>query len=125
MYVETAQALARRVVQTGGDLDRQIDFAFRCVLVRPPSEKEAARLKDLFHSELNHFKENVEEAKALATKPLGPVESEDQLPELAAWTAVGECASQSGRDGNAVVVTRSKRSPRTKPPRESSSRGGL
>jgi len=89
VYVEAAQALARRTLDRGGSVDSRIEFAFRCVLVRPPSEEEKERLKDLFESELNHYGENPDEAKALATEPLGPVEDENRIPELAAWTAVG------------------------------------
>ncbi|MCA9440921.1 MAG: DUF1553 domain-containing protein, partial [Candidatus Omnitrophica bacterium] len=89
VYIETAQALARRTAKQGGSVDSKLDFAFRCVLVRPPSEKETERLKALFHKELEHYQENSEEARKLATDPLGPVGDETLIPELAAWTTVG------------------------------------
>jgi len=89
VFVEAAQALARRVVQEGVSIESKAVFAFRSVLVRFPSEKETARLKELFESEFNHFRENPEAAKKLATNPLGPVEDENSIPELAAWTSVG------------------------------------
>ncbi|MCB9783060.1 MAG: DUF1553 domain-containing protein [Candidatus Omnitrophica bacterium] len=89
VYIETAQALARRTAKQGGSVDSKLDFAFRCVLVRPPSEMETERLKALFQNELEHYQANFEEAKTLSTDPLGPVEDENLIPELAAWTTVG------------------------------------
>src|SRR5438270_10007871 len=44
VYVEAAQALARRVVTHGATTAERIAYGFRLVLARPPSEKETQRL---------------------------------------------------------------------------------
>lgn len=88
VYVEAAQALARRAVGEGETPLDRLTYAFRAVLVRPPTEKEAARLLELFDSEKKRFEEDRESALALATDPLGPLDDPAKAPELAAWTTV-------------------------------------
>jgi hypothetical protein len=89
VYVEAAQALARKSAKQGGEsVDSKATYLFRRVLVRPPEGAELERLVSLFDSELEHYRANPEEAVAMATDPLGPVDGDADLPELAAWTVV-------------------------------------
>ena len=90
VYIEAAQAFARRVVTQGGsNLPDRMRFAFRLCLSRPPHENELARLVELYEQALKRFEQQPEEATRLATDPLGPVPPTMAAPELAAWTTVG------------------------------------
>jgi hypothetical protein len=89
VYVEAAQALARRIMAEGGD-DRagQARFAFRRVLSRNPSKAEVERLTTLFDAQQKNFNNDPEAAKKMATDPLGPAPDGFPLADLAAWTVV-------------------------------------
>lgn len=90
VYVEAAQALARRVVAEGGasSADR-VAYAFRLCLSRKPTEVEQARLVELYESALAQYRQQPEEAMTIATDPLGPLPEGADAAELAAWTLVG------------------------------------
>ncbi|HUY32359.1 MAG TPA: DUF1553 domain-containing protein [Pirellulales bacterium] len=90
VFVEAAQALARRAVSAGGPAaaDRA-RYAFRLCLARPPHDDELARLVRLYERSLARFAQSPAEAKRLATEPLGEAPAEMNLAELAAWTVVG------------------------------------
>jgi hypothetical protein len=91
VYVEAAQALARRMVREGGsnDADRAIR-GFRLVLTREPTGPEVDRLVKLFGDAVAEYRADEAAAKAMATVPLGapPADLGADLPELAAWTVV-------------------------------------
>jgi mono/diheme cytochrome c family protein len=91
VYVEAAQALARRMVREGGSTgpERAVR-GFRLVLARQPSAPEIDRLVRLSDEALAGFKNDPGEAKKLATDPLGPVPADLTIgvEELAAWTVV-------------------------------------
>jgi hypothetical protein len=91
VYVEAAQALARRMVREGGgaDTDRAAR-GFRLVLARPPNPAETDRLLQLYADALAGFRADAADAKKMATEPLGPVPSDLGVDEagLAAWTVV-------------------------------------
>jgi hypothetical protein len=91
VYVEAAQALARRMVREGGSTD--VDRAtrgFRLVLARMPSAAESDRLVRLHADALADFRTDATRAKKMATEPLGPVPTDLAADEadLAAWTVV-------------------------------------
>ncbi len=99
VFVEAAQAFARRVVlyeAKGLGTADQIRHAFRLATSRSPSDAELARLASLYESSLADFRLDPSSAKKLATDPLGPL-PEKALPVdgsidecvLAAWTVVG------------------------------------
>jgi hypothetical protein len=90
VYVEAAQALARRIMKEGGasTADR-IQYAFRRVLARRANDQEVARITQLHEQSLAKFTAAPDDAKRMATEPLGPVEGEANLAELASWTVVG------------------------------------
>ena len=89
VYIEAAQALARKIVASGGatPADRA-RYGFRTTLARPPQEAELARLVTLYEQSLAKFSQNAAEAKRLATDPLGPEPAGTNVAELAAWTVV-------------------------------------
>ena len=96
VYVEAAQALARRMVREGGSTaaDRTVR-GFRLVLSRQPSSAEVERLVKLHDVAMAGFSSDNEAAQKLATDPLGPVPSDlaigtdnGRMADLAAWTVV-------------------------------------
>jgi hypothetical protein len=89
VYVEAAQALARRIVTEGGHTPNdRIRFALQLCTVRPPKEDQVNSLLKLYKSELNHYRTETQEAEKIATDPLGPLPKQMNIPELAAWTVV-------------------------------------
>jgi hypothetical protein len=90
VYVEAAQALARRVVAEGGASARErMVYAFRRCVTRPPSEAESARLLQFYETSLAKFQADPAAAMPLATEPIGPAPPSTNIPELAAWGVVG------------------------------------
>jgi hypothetical protein len=90
VYVEAAQSLARRMVTEGGSTDAErVIRGFRLVLGRQPSPIEVDRLVRLHAEALLDYRQAPEEARKLATEPLGPPPADlADLPDLAAWTVV-------------------------------------
>ncbi len=89
VYVEAAQALARRMVSAGGsNPSEHLRYGFRLCLARPPAAAEASRLLALYEHTLARLSKSPEEARKLATEPLGPAPAETNVTELAAWTVV-------------------------------------
>ncbi|HYT93384.1 MAG TPA: DUF1553 domain-containing protein, partial [Gemmataceae bacterium] len=90
VYVEAAQALARRVVKEGGaTTEARVSYAFRLCLARPPSDAETRRLLDLYERARTKYAAAPKDAQQLATDPLGPLPPGTNAVELAAWTVVG------------------------------------
>ncbi|MEX0711643.1 MAG: DUF1553 domain-containing protein, partial [Pirellulales bacterium] len=89
VYVEAAQALARRLYSAGGSTpaDRAA-HGLRLCLARPPAPVQVEELVALYESELAHFRGDLAAAGQLATDPLGPLPSHMPADELAAWTVV-------------------------------------
>jgi hypothetical protein len=89
VYVEAAQALARRIIEEGGATTQAaMVHAFRLVLTRPPTDYEEKRLVALFESSRSSLAADNARATALATKPLGPVPAGMNVADAAAWTVV-------------------------------------
>lgn len=89
VYVEAAQALGRRMLTEGGDSPAaKAKLGFELSLLREPQPHEVARLVQLFERAVTYFAEHADEAKELATDPLGPVPEGMPLADAAAWTAV-------------------------------------
>lgn len=90
VYVEAAQALARRMVREGGaSLEERVRFGLEACLVRPATDAEVARLAALHTTLVERLGNDKEKAKRLATDPLGPLEAGQDPVEMAAWTVVG------------------------------------
>src|SRR5262245_15690397 len=89
VYVEAAQALARRTIEKGGATTAEkATFAFRMCLVRPPSETEVQRLVKLHEDARAKFASDPAKAKEFATNPLGPLPQGVDIADAAAWTVV-------------------------------------
>jgi len=90
VYIEAAQSLARRILKEGGATSaNKVTYGFRLVLSRIPHEAELARLVTLYEQSLARFGANADDAKRIATEPLGPAADDMNVAELAAWTVVG------------------------------------
>ncbi|MHC4880048.1 MAG: DUF1553 domain-containing protein, partial [Planctomycetota bacterium] len=88
VYVEAAQSLARQTAQIDGSTADRVAYAFRRVLTRPPNDVERDRLVALYESSRSRFAESPDDAKMLATDPLGPLPDGADAVDMAAWTLV-------------------------------------
>lgn len=89
VYVEAAQALARRLVREGGDSpESRASFGLRLCLVRPPTEAQTQALIELYHAEVAHYRSDPAAAKQMLGDTLGPLPAGADEAELAAWTVV-------------------------------------
>ncbi len=89
VYVEAAQALARRVIaEAGASGEERAGYLLRLALARPAAEPQVAQLAALYRSELEHYRHDTKAAEAMATDPLGPVRAGVDVAEAAAWTVV-------------------------------------
>ena len=89
VYMEAAQALARRIVATPGSSAEKLRHAFQLCLVREPREKEAAELLALHARSRTRFAADTAQATVIATNPLGALHEGADVAEHAAWTVVG------------------------------------
>jgi len=90
VYMEAAQALARRLVAAGGSTPAErIRFGYRVCLSRNPSEDELNRLTGFHAKSVERFRADPAKAKDVATQPLGAAPAGVDIAELAAWTMVG------------------------------------
>jgi len=90
VYVEAAQALARKIISDGGsNAEDRARYAFRRVMSRQPSAAEVDRIVKAYQAELEHYTKNPAEAVKIATQPLGAAPQGANVAELAAWTVVG------------------------------------
>jgi hypothetical protein len=88
VYLEAAQALARRIIAIDGDVPRRAAWGLQACLGRTASETETEALVTLFHQALTAIGDDRSRAEALATQPLGPAPEGADLQQLAAWTIV-------------------------------------
>jgi hypothetical protein len=89
VFVEAAQALARRIVREGGPTTAgRIDRALRTLLLREATRPEAAALEALVDDARAHWAGRVDEARAFAGGPGGERAAAADPVEMAAWTAV-------------------------------------
>jgi hypothetical protein len=91
VFVDCARALARKVMDHGGRTDRErVDYAFRRVLARTPTDNERTVLLRLLEAQTKRIAEGRVDPLALAT---GSSASPDLPPgaspaQLAAYTVV-------------------------------------
>ncbi|MDP6443359.1 MAG: DUF1553 domain-containing protein, partial [Pirellulaceae bacterium] len=89
VYVEAAQALARRLTKDKGDVPQRIESAMMICLSRPPTAAETEQLAELVELASKKLATQPEAAKQLATVPLGAAPEGADVVELATWTVVG------------------------------------
>jgi hypothetical protein len=89
VYIEAAQALARRIVAEGGASAKdRLAYAFNLCLARKPHAAESERLLAFYEESLATYRADSRAAKKMAIEPLGPVPEGADIAELAAWTVV-------------------------------------
>jgi hypothetical protein len=89
VFVECAQALARRMMREGGeDTESKVSFGLRLCLGRPPSEEQVKTLVGLYEKEAGAYQSDPEGATKLATQPLGSLPEGADAAETAAYTVV-------------------------------------
>jgi hypothetical protein len=88
VYVEAAQALARRMAQQPGSTAERAAYGLELCLARPAQPDQVQRLAALFDGELAHYRSRPQDALKLASEPLGPLPEGANPAELAAWTVV-------------------------------------
>lgn len=89
VYVEAAQALARRAIQHSSVVEGQIAFAFRCCLLRAPHDTELKQLVALYDDSHADLTDRSKGAMKLATVPLGALPANMDPVDAAAMTVVG------------------------------------
>jgi hypothetical protein len=89
VYVEAAQALARRIVAEGGaSLEDRAAFALRLALARPAEKPQIEQLASLYRDARASYDQDPQSAELIVSDPLGPLPSGWDARELAAWTVV-------------------------------------
>ncbi|HVU88818.1 MAG TPA: PSD1 and planctomycete cytochrome C domain-containing protein [Pirellulales bacterium] len=89
VFVECAQAFARRIIREGGsDAQGRAAWALAQAVKRRPTTGEAERLAELYTQSRRELEAAPEKAEALATKPLGPLPDGMNALDAAAWTVV-------------------------------------
>jgi hypothetical protein len=89
VFVEAAQALARRLVAEGGAAaEDRAAYALRLCLARQPQPAEVERLVALYRQERARFEADTTAAGRMAASELGQPGDAADLKELAAWTVV-------------------------------------
>jgi hypothetical protein len=89
VYIEAAQALARRMVRAPGTVADKVRYGFELCLVRPPRATELTRLARFYETARADLVKTPDKAKLMAADPAGPIPSDLDAVDLAAWTAVG------------------------------------
>lgn len=89
VYLEAAQALARRMITAGSTPADRIRHGYRLCLSRPPTEAELERMTTFHARSVERFHADPARARDVATKPLGDAPKDSDLADLAAWTLVG------------------------------------
>jgi hypothetical protein len=89
VYLEAAQALARRMSKFGATPAAKARYGFRLCLARPPTESELTELLKLYAKTYDRFVGDSDKARNVATKPVGEAPEGSDVAELAAWTVVG------------------------------------
>lgn len=89
IYVEAARALAERVMAEGGSTKEQrLEFIWRLVTSRRPTENERVILGNLFAKQLATFRQDSEAAKKYLSVGDSAVDERLEPAELAAWSTV-------------------------------------
>lgn len=87
VYVEAAQALARQALVKGGArVEDQARWVWETCLSRPPSSTELQAVTALFQRTKERLATQPDNAKKLATNPLGPAPEGTDVITLAAWS---------------------------------------
>ena len=89
VYMEAAQALARRIAAVNGSVVEKLNHGFQLCLARAPQDQERDALLALYTRAQKRFESNAPQALAIAADPLGPLAEGAVVADLAAWTVIG------------------------------------
>jgi hypothetical protein len=89
VYIEAAQALARRMAGQGGTVVSKLEHGFRLCLSRPPNSTEAARILSLYETTRIKYASDAKLANEMATNPIGPIPEGTDVVDLATLAVVG------------------------------------
>lgn len=98
VFIETNQAMARRLVRETKTTPERLKRLFKLCLSREPTAHEVTVLTQLYTDSFASYRKDTESAAKMATDPLGPLTEKDtntagadawtSIADLAAWTAV-------------------------------------
>jgi hypothetical protein len=89
-FVEAARELGRRTLAESGPTDEdRIKYAFRLATSRTPDDLEIATLNQLLAKNRAEYRSNDQAANNVTRIGLKKPSGQDEVVELAAWTAVG------------------------------------
>ena len=81
---------AGRIMLNGGsDPEKQVDYAFRLCLARPPAKLERQRLISLYQQQLKSFEKDPAAAEKLLSQGSAERPANLEVRKLAAWMMVG------------------------------------
>jgi hypothetical protein len=89
VYLEAAQALAKRMAGTPGSITDKARYGFRLCLARPPRARELSELTHFYQTARADYEKAPKQAKKLAGAQPGSVPGEQNIIDLAAWAAIG------------------------------------
>jgi hypothetical protein len=88
VFIEAAQALARRLIdEVNNDHDR-LRLAYRLCMSREPAAEDIATLLAVLNEAKTNYGSDREAAEKMATEPLGTAPDRFDIAELATWTVV-------------------------------------
>ena len=88
VYVEAAQALARKMLNTPGTLQEKLASGLQTALIRTALPDEVHELNSLFEDARSGYAQDPVAAMKFATDPLGPLPAEMKAEDAAAMTVV-------------------------------------
>lgn len=88
-FIEAARRFAEKVIADGGDsVESRVNYIYRSVLARQPSQKELGIVSSLFNEHLEEFQADPEAAKQLLSLGESGRNEELNSTELGAWTMI-------------------------------------
>ena len=88
VFIETNQAMARRLVGEAKATPERLALLFKLCLSRTPNAHEVTSLTGLYNETLTTYRADPADATKMATDPLGPAPQGADVAELAAWTTI-------------------------------------
>ena len=88
VYVEAAQAFARKLINAEKEDSKRIQLAYKTALSRQADSTEVEAITKLLKQRIEYYKSNKEDALKMAQVPLGKVPGNMNVSEAAAWSSV-------------------------------------
>ena len=88
VYVEVAQAFARKLIEAASKDEERIQLAYQSALSRNADSSEVTAIQNLLRERLKVYKSDPDAAAKMAEIPLGKVPAKMNVSEAAAWTTV-------------------------------------